>query len=189
MMGRPDVAGWRHRLVRFGSGQAWSPDQLALGVLSSAGALVFLLALRAASGGFDSIYWLLVPLPGILVWKNDSSVPLAYWGLMLFGWFLLTPSGSFTPWSMVAAAGLLVGHASAALSASAPPTASFPGRVVRHWTRRALVALAAAVAVGLAAGLLSGQVDGVGPVAQAAGLAGLALGVWLLRSDVPEPPD
>lgn len=186
MKGTAGVAGRRRRLVRFGSGQAWSPDQVALGVLSSAGALIFLLALRAASGGFDPIFWLLVPLPGMLVWRNDSGVPLAYWGLMLFGWFQLTPSGSFTPWSVVAATGLLLGHASAALSASAPPTAAFPGLVVRRWTRRALVGLAAAVAVGLAAGLLSGEVDGLGPLAQAAGLAGLALGVWLLRSEAPE---
>lgn len=177
------------RLLQLSTGALWSRDQLMLGLLSSTGGLLFLFALHQASGGFDSIYWLLAPLPALFVSRNDSGVPLAYWGLMLFGWVYLTSAGSFSPWAIVAAAGLILGHASAALSASAPSTAAFPGRVVRRWAGRLLIALAAAVGVAVAVGALSGEVDGLGPVAQAVGLLGVALGVWFLRSDEPARPD
>ncbi|HEU5144955.1 MAG TPA: hypothetical protein VFT81_07240 [Dermatophilaceae bacterium] len=174
------------RLVRFGSGRAWSVHQLLLAATSSAGALAFLLALDRAAGGFDPLFWLLLPVPALLLAVNASGWPTAYWAFMVFGWFYLTPSGSFSGWSPLAAAGLLLGHGSAALSASAPPMASLPGRVLRRWARQATVAMGAASAVALAASLLRGRVDGIGIVAQLVGLLGLAVGVWFLRSHPPE---
>jgi hypothetical protein len=188
-MRRLTRANGSRRLLQLNTGALWSRDQLLLGLLSSAGGLLFLIALDQAAGGFDRIFWLLAPLPALLVSRNDSGFPLAYWGLMLFGWVYLTPVASFSPWAILAAAGLILGHASAALSASAPSTAGFPGRVVRRWAGRLLIALAAAAGVAVAVGALSGEVDSLGPVAQAVGLLGVALGVWFLRSDAPARPE
>ncbi len=179
----------RHRLIRFGTGAAWSSHQIALAAAGSAGAFVYLVALDQASGGFDPVFWALGFVPAFLLRLNASGAPLAYWALMLFGWFHLTPSGSFSWWAVPAAAGVLLGHVAAALSASAPPGVSLPGRVVHQWSLRALWALLAAVGTGLVAGLFRGQVDGLGAVAQALGLGGLALGIALLRSTRPAPPD
>jgi hypothetical protein len=177
------------RLVRFGSGLAWSLHQLLLAAVSSAGAFAFLLALGRAAGGFDPLFWLLVPVPALLLAVNASGWPFAYWAFMVFEWFYVTPSGSFSGWSLLAAAGLLLGHASAALSASAPPPAPLPARMLRRWARQATVAMGAAGAVALGAGLLTGRVDRLGIAAQLFGLLGLALGVWLLRSQPPEQSD
>lgn len=176
------------RLVRFGSGRAWSVHQLLLAAVSSAGALAFLLALDRAAGGFDPLFWLLVPVPALLLAVNASGWPFAYWAFMVFGWFYLTPSGSLSGWSLLGAAGLLLGHASAALSASAPPTASLPARMLRRWAMYGAVAMGAAGAVALGAGLLTGRVGALGIAAQLVGLLGLALGVWFLRTQPPEEP-
>lgn len=178
----------KRRLLRFGTGTAWSPHQLALAAAASVGALVYLVALDRASGGFEPIFWLLVPIPAFLLRLNDSGAPLAFWAFMLFGWFHLTPEGSYSWWSVVAAAGVTLGHAAAALSAAAPPAARFPASTARRWLRGSLMAFSAAVAVGLAAGLLRGNVDGLGAAAQLLALLGLTGGIWLLRSNPPETP-
>jgi hypothetical protein len=178
----------RRWLLSFSSGQTWSADQLALGALSSLGALVHLVALHRASGGFDPVFWLLVPLPLLLIRMNDSAVPLAYWGLMVFGWFHLTPAGSFSPWSVLGAAGLVLGHTCTTISAGAPPSAVLPSGTARHWLGRSIPAWGAAVVVAAGAGLLTGRVDDLGPLAQLVGLTGVVVGVWFLRSNPPENP-
>ncbi len=179
----------RQRLVRFGTGSAWSVHQLALTVMISAGAFLYLVSLDQASGGFDPVFWVLGLVPAFFLHLNASGAPLAYWALMLFGWFHLTPAGSFSWWSVPAALGLLLGHAGATLSASAPPGATFPPRVLRRWGLNAAWAMAAAVVLALAAGLLRGRVDGLAAAAQALGLVGLVLGIAFLRSTEPEPPE
>ena len=173
----------RRRMLRFRSGNTWSPHQLALAAVSSLGAVLYLAALHAAAGGFDSIYWLLALGPALLVGVNSSGAPAAYWALMLFGWFYLTPSGSFSLWSVPAAVGALLGHVTSALSAAAPPEAAFPGSVIRRWLWRTLLAAGAAVTVGGAAALLRGRVDGWGAGAQVVALLGLAAGITMLRND------
>lgn len=180
------VAQRRGRLLRFGTGAAWSGHQLGLAAVGSAGAIAYLVALDRASGGFDPIFWVLAVTPAFLTKLNGSGVPLAFWTLMLFGWVHLTPAGSYSWWALLGAGGVALGHASAALSAAAPPSASFPAHTLRRWLRLLLVALAAAVGVGLLAGLLRGRVDGLGAVAQLLGLVALSVGVWLLRSSPPE---
>jgi hypothetical protein len=61
--------------------------------------------------------------------------------------------------------------------------------MLRRWAMQGAVALGAAGAVALGAGLLTGRVGGLGIAAQLVGLLGLALGVWLLRTQPPEEPD
>lgn len=178
----------RRWLLRFPTGQTWSGDHLVLGALSSLGALVYLVSLHRASGGFDTLFWLLVPVPVLSIRMNDSAFPLAYWGVMVFGWFHLTPAGAFSAWSVLGAAGLVLGHTCTTISAGAPPSAVLPPGTARHWLGRSVPAWGAAVAVAAGAGLLTGRVDDLGPVAQLVGLTGLVLGVWFLRSNPPESP-
>ena len=173
------------RTVSFGRGRRWSLPQLGLALLGVASAAVFLQALWHASGGFDPIWWSLVLVPLVTIAYAGSGVPLAYWGLMLVGWFLLTPSGSFSAWSVPAALSLLVGHATAALSATTPPAGDFSTRTLRRWLRWVLVAALAAPAVALLADSLRGGGLEAGPAAYVIGLGGLSIGIFLLRSEPP----
>ncbi len=174
---------WRR--VSFGRGPQWSLPQLGLAVLGVASAAVFLQSLWQASGGFDPIWWSLVLVPLVTITYTGSAVPLAYWGLMLVGWFVLTPSGSFSVWSVPAALALLVGHAAAALSATTPPAGEFSARTLRRWLRWVLVATLAAPAVALLADTLQGSGLEAGPAAYVIGLGGLSIGIFLLRSEPP----
>ena len=173
------------RTVSFGRGRQWSLPQLGLAMLGMASAAVFLQSLWQASAGFDPVWWSLVLVPLVTVSYTGSGVPLAYWGLMLVGWFVLTPSGSFSPWSVPAALALLVGHSAAALSATTPPTGDFSTRTLRRWLRWVLVAALAAPAVALLANTLRGGGLEAGPAAYVIGLGGLSIGIFLLRSEPP----
>ncbi|WP_353510984.1 hypothetical protein [Intrasporangium sp.] len=173
------------RTVSFGRGRQWSLPQLGLALLGTASAAVFLQSLWQASGGFDPVWWSLVLVPLVTLSYTGSGVPLAYWGLMLVGWFVLTPSGSFSLWSVPAALALLVGHSAAALAATTPPTGDFSTRTLRRWLRLVLVAALAAPAVALLANTLRGGGLEAGPAAYVIGLGGLSIGIFLLRSEPP----
>lgn len=177
-----------YRTLRLGAGPEWSTGQLALGAASTAGALLFLAALYGASGGFDLVWWLLAIVPVLTFSMAGSGMALGYWALMLYGWFLLTDSGSFTWWSLPAAAGLLVSHAATSLSASMPPAGQLARAAVRRWGRSIAIAFGAATVVCCAAAALHGRSLGVGPTAYVIGLVGLAAGVWLVRTNPPSEP-
>ncbi|GAA6527192.1 hypothetical protein [Intrasporangium sp. DVR] len=175
--------GWR--TIRFGRGPRWSLPQLGLALVAATSAGLFLGCLSAAAGGFDPVWWSLVIVPLVTLGYSGSGVPLAYWGLMLIGWFVLTPDGSLTPWSVPAALALVVGHSAAALSATTPPAGGFSTRVVRTWVGRVVLAALAAPAVALLAGAVRGGGPGAGPAAYVIGLGGLAIGIFLLRTEPP----
>ena len=149
--GRDAPASRVWRTISFGRGRQWSLPQLGLAVVGVASAAIFLQSLWQASGGFDPIWWSLVLVPLVTISYAGSGVPLAYWGLMLVGWFILTPAGSFSAWSVPAALALLVGHSAAALSATTPPAGGFSTRTLRRWLRWVLFAALAAPAVALLA--------------------------------------
>lgn len=189
--GRP--AGSRTRLrvrrtVHFGAGPEWSLSQIGAAAAAMGGVAVYLASLSLAAGGFDAVWWALVLLPLLTMTWAGSAAPLAYWALLLFGWFVLTPSGSFSWWSLPAAAGCAVGHAAAALSASAPPAGSFTTRTARRWVRHTAIASAAAVPVAVLAGLLAGRSLGLVPAAYVIGLGGVAVGLWFVRTSPPTDP-
>jgi hypothetical protein len=173
------------RTVSFGRGREWSLPQLGLGLVGMLSAAAFLQSLWMAAGGFDPLWWLLAAVPVVTVAYAGSGVSLAFWGLMLFGWFVLTPSGSLSLWSVPAALALLVGHTAAALSATTPPAGGFSGRVVRRWVGPVLLAGLSAPLVAVLAGALQGDGLEASPAAYVIGLGGLALGVFLLRSEPP----
>jgi len=152
------------------------------------GVTVYLASLWLAAGGFDPVWWGLVLVPLLTIAWAGSAAPLVYWGLLLFGWFILTPAGSFSWWSLPAAAGCIVGHAAAALSASSPPAGSVSAHTARRWGRHTAVAFAAAVPVAVLAGLLAGQSLGPVPAAYVIGLGGVAAGLWLVRTSPPIEP-
>jgi len=170
-------------------GPEWSTSQLGLAVAHVLGALVYLVCLSRASGGFAGLYWVLAAVPLFTLSWSGSALPLAYWGLLLFGWFTLTPEGSFSWWSLPAAAGVAVGHAAAALGASVPPATQLAGRELLRWARMTGLAAAAALPVGALAGLLVDHRAFAGSAALVIGLAGLAAGVLLLRTEPPAERD
>jgi hypothetical protein len=175
------------RTVHFGAGREWSLSQLGATGAAVAGVVVFLASLFLAVGGFDGLWWSLATLPVLTMAWAGSAAPVAYWTLLLYGWFTLTPAGSFSWWSLPAAAGLVVGHAAAALSASSPPAGSFTARTARRWVRHTALAFAAAVPVAVLAGLLAGRSLEVVQAAYVVGLGGVALGLWLVRTNPPAP--
>lgn len=174
-----------HRTLRFGAGPEWSSAQLALGATSSAGAALFLLALHQAAGGFDPVFWALAAVPMLTLSVAGSGASLAYWALMLYGWFLLTDEAGFSWWSLPAAAGLIVSHTATALSASVPPAGMVAGASLHRWGRGVAVAVGAAAVVAVAAAALVGRSLDPGPAAYVIGLIGLSAGVWLVRSNPP----
>ena len=175
------------RTVHFGAGPEWSLSQLGATGAAVGGVLVYLASLSLAVGGFDSLWWALAALPLVTMAWAGSAAPLLYWSLLLYGWFTLTSAGSFTWWSLPAAAGLAVGHAATALSASSPPAGSFTSRTARRWARHTGVAVLAAVPVAALAGLLAGHELGVVQAAYVVGLGGVALGLWVVRTNPPAP--
>ena len=177
------------RTIHFGGGPEWSLSQLGATGAAVSGVTVYLASLYLAVGGFDVAWWLLALLPLVTMGWTGSATPLLYWALLLYGWFTLAPSGSFSWWSLPAAAGAVVGHAAAALSASSPPAGSFTARTARRWARHTALAFAAAVPVAVLAGLLAGRSLGVVPAAYVIGLGGVAVGLWALRTSPPTPSE
>ncbi|MFM6851220.1 MAG: hypothetical protein ACKOVB_19190 [Terrabacter sp.] len=177
------------RTVHFGAGPEWSLSQLGATTAAMGAVLVYLASLSLAAGGFDPVWWSLVLLPLLTMLWAGSAAPLLYWGLLLFGWFTLTPAGSFSWWSLPAAAGCVVGHATTALSASSPPAGSFTARTARRWLRHTVVAFLAAAPVALLAALLTGLLTGrllpLSAAAYVVGLLGVSVAVWLMRTDPP----
>ena len=173
------------RTIRFGAGPEWSLSQLGATGAAMGGVAVYLASLSLAVGGFDSLWWALVLLPLVTMAWAGSAAPAVYWTLLLYGWFTLTPAGSFSWWSLPAAAGCVVGHAATALSASSPPAGSFTAATSRRWVRHTALAFAAAVPVAILAGLLAGRSPGLGPAAYVIGLGGVAAGLWFVRTSPP----
>ncbi len=173
------------RTVRFGAGPEWSLSQLGATGAAMGGVAVYLASLSFAVGGFDALWWALVLLPLVTMAWAGSAAPVVYWTLLLYGWFTLTSAGSFSWWSLPAAAGCVVGHAAAALSASSPPAGSFTAATTRRWVRHTALAFAAAVPVAILAGLLAGRSPGLVPAAYVIGLGGVAAGLWFVRTSPP----
>jgi hypothetical protein len=107
------------------------------------------------------------------------------WGLLVTMWFYLSPTGAFSWWSLLGAAGVALGHASAALSATTPPEGQIAREALLRWGRHTGTAYAAAIPVALLVGAVRDRDLAIGPVALVIGLLGLALGLWLVRSNPP----
>lgn len=180
--------GGTQRFVRFGNGPDWSVHHLLLAAASTLGVVVYLIALTGATGESAGGWWLLVAVP-LLTWSlPNSAAALVLWSVLVIVWVNLTPAGSFSWWSLLAAAGVLLSHAATALAASAPPWATVGRATARRWLRMVAVAmLVTGVVAGLGA-LLLGRTGGLSWAAYVIGLAGLGAGIWALRTNAPEPP-
>lgn len=173
------------RTLHFGAGPEWSFSQLGAAAAAMGGVLLFLASLYLAAGGFAGPWWALVLLPLVTMSWAGSAAPLVYWALLLYGWFTLTPAGSFSWWSLPAAAGCIVAHAATSAAATSPPAGSFTARAVSRWGRHTAVAFAAAVPVAALTGLLTTRSLGPAPAAYVLGLGGVAAGLWLVRTSPP----
>jgi hypothetical protein len=156
-----------------------------VGGIATAAVLVYLGALHLAVGGFDGVWWLLALVPAVMMPWSGSVGPLGLWAVLLIGWFVLTPEGTYSWWALPGAVGVIAAHAAHALSAASPPAGSFTPATVRRWVRQCLVALCAAVAVAVAVGVLSGHNLTVGAVGLVVGLAGVAAGLLWVRTSPP----
>lgn len=179
----------RRRTLRFGAGPEWSFAQLGVTAVATAGVVVYLGALHLAVGGFDGVWWLLALAPLVLMPWPGSAAPLALWAVLLIGWFVLTPEGTFSWWALPAAAGAVAAHAAHALSATSPPAGSFTTATVRRWVRHCLVALSASGAVVVAVAALSSRELTVGALGLVVGLAGMAAGLAWVRTSPPSSAD
>lgn len=179
----------RRRTLRFGAGPEWSFAQLGATAVATGGVLVYLGALHLAVGGFDGVWWLLALAPVVMMPWSGSAGPLVLWAVLLIGWFVLTPEGTYSWWSLIAAAGAAASHAAHALSAASPPAGSFTRATVRRWVRHGLVAVGAAVAVLVAVATLSSRDLTVGAVGLVIGLVGVAAGLLWLRTSPPASVD
>jgi hypothetical protein len=152
------------------------------------GVLLYLVALRFAAGSLDPIWWVLVVVP-LLMWPvSGSSAPLILWVVLLIAWVNGTHAGSLSWWSLMAATGAAISHGATALSDSGPPTWTVPASLVRHWLRWLALGVGAAALVAALATLLTGRTEHLSPAAYGLGLAGLALGIWALRTNPPQTP-
>jgi hypothetical protein len=152
------------------------------------GVLLYLGALRMATGSLDPIWWMLVIVP-LLTWPvSGSSGPLILWVVLLIAWVNGTHAGGLSWWSLLAATGAALSHGATALSDSGPPTWTVPASLIRHWLRWLVLAVAAAALVAALATLLTGRTGTLSPAAYGLGLAGLALAIWALRTNPPQTP-
>jgi len=175
--------------LHFGNGPEWSSSQLGLTGAHVLAVLVFLFAMQGATGGFDSVWWMLALVPVVTMSWAGSAAPLMLWGLLIAAWFFLSPTGAFSWWSLLGATGVILAHAATALSSTVPPAAHLARHTLVRWARHTTTAGAAAFPVALLVGAVHGRELGLGPVAFVIGLAGLAVGVWLARSNPPVRPD
>jgi hypothetical protein len=179
----------RRRTLRFGGGPEWSFAQVGAAATATASVIAYLGALHLAVGGFDGVWWLLVLAPVVLMRWSGSVGPLVLWGVLLIGWFVLTPEGAYSWWALPAAAAVVAAHAAHALSASSPPAGSFTRATLRRWLRHCLVALGVACVVMGAVAALSGHGLGVGGVGLVVGLAGVVAGLLWVRTSPPSSAD
>jgi len=157
--------------------------------VATAGVVVYLGALHLAVGGFDGVWWLLALVPVVVMPWPGTAAPLALWAVLLTGWFVLTPEGTYSWWAVPAAAGAVAAHAAHALSATAPRAGSFTRATVLRWVRHCLVALSAAGAVVLAVAALSSRDLTVGALGLVVGLLGVAAGLVWVRTSPPSSAD
>ncbi|WP_347351274.1 hypothetical protein [Intrasporangium sp.] len=177
------------RFIRFGTGPEWSVAHALLGGVATLGVVGYLAALDQAAGGLEAIWWLLAAVP-LLTWSlSNSAAALLLWTLLLVVWVNLTPEGSFSWWSVLAAAGVAVSHAATAAADARPPVAPLGRSTARRWVRLVVIAVAAATVAAVLVALLLGRTGGLSAAAYVVGLAGLATGVWALRTNPPEEPD
>ncbi|GAB3072623.1 hypothetical protein GCM10027053_42250 [Intrasporangium mesophilum] len=169
----------------FGAGPEWSLRQLALTGAQILAVVLFLVAMGQATGGFDGIIWALATVPLLTMSWAGSAVPLVLWGLLVTIWFYLSPTGAFSWWSLLGATGVALGHAASALSATTPPEGQIAREALLRWARHTGIAYAAAIPVALLVGAVRDRDLAIGPVAFVIGLLGLALGLWLVRSNPP----
>jgi hypothetical protein len=122
-------------------------------LLAATAGFVWLVAAAGGSPGLLSVVALAVAAAAAAT-APDSHAPMVLVLGLGWLWWGEVPDSWSTP-SLVAAGLLLVVHGTATLGCYGPPALRLPGPLLRAWTGRGLVMLAATALVWLAAGLLT----------------------------------
>jgi hypothetical protein len=150
------------------------------------------LAVGASFGAGGTVPWivptLLVAAAMVAAARPDTHVGLGV--LLAFGWYWLANVGAdASPWTVVAAAGLLVFHLGTSAAALGPAEVELPPSLLVAWARRCVPILGGTVALWLlTAGLTSFDASS-NVVLTAAALVVVAVGGWVaLSRSKPESP-
>jgi hypothetical protein len=131
-----------------------SGQQRLLRLAVVAGALVVLVAIPSAGGGFHPLLSLFAVVVAVLAAMMPEShagtVLLVTLGLL---WVVLVPQ-HLGAWLLVAAGGMGLAHVCATLAAYGPAGHRLDALLLRTWARRAWLAVVATLAVWLLTGLL-----------------------------------
>lgn len=146
-------------------------------VTFAAGAL-FVAALAAAAG--PNVWVVLVMLAAVALasWQPHTLLPMLAMVYLLANWIAWVPTASsltLSPWTLLAALGLLVFHTGAAGCAGVPAQAPLPQAWWRLNGRRVAVVSAATAALWLLAGVVSGTDLGGGVVPALVAIGTLAV--------------
>jgi hypothetical protein len=149
-------------------------------------------AVGASFGAGGRVPWivptLLVAAARVAAARPDTHAGLGV--LLAFGWYwLVNVDADASPWTVVAAAGLLVFHLATTAAALGPAEVELPPSVLVAWARRCVPILGGTVALWLlTAGLTSFDASS-NVVLTAAALVAIAAGGWVaLSRSKPESP-
>lgn len=155
------------------------------------GAIVagMVLALVASFGAGGLPPWIVPTLLGlgavVTALRPDTHVGLA--AMFVFGWYWLAHvDADASPWTVLAAAGLMLFHLATSAAALGPAELDLPGQLLIGWARRSMPILGGTAGLWLLTALLS-QVDAASNIIlTAAAIAVVAAGGWLaLTRSVP----
>jgi hypothetical protein len=174
--------------LRSTSGQRWALALLAVGAVGAASLISAFVAddVTDASVAFRvAPIVVAVGLALVAVGLPDSHTALVVLAVLVLQWWVMTDDPT-SAWAIPTALCLVGFHELVALLATTPPSAVLAGAVLRRWAGRALVPVAATVAVWGLAVALDGRGAGVAVVL--VGLAALAAAGLLIGPDPRDRP-
>lgn len=150
-------------------------------------------AVVASLGAGGGVIWIVPTLfvVGAIVAAVRPDTHVAFGLLVAFGWFWLAHVDRATsPWTLLAAAGVLVFHVAVAAAALGPDELELPATLLREWARRAAPVFAGTVVLWLLTVGLRHLDAGANMLLTALALGVLAVAGWLAlaRSRPSSPP-
>jgi len=159
---------------------ALSRSHLVARLVTCAAGALFVVALVAAAGPNVWVVLVMGVAVALASWQPHTLLPMFVMVYLLANWVVWVPTASsltLSPWTLLAALGLLVFHTGAACCATVPAQAPLPPAWWRLNGGRVAVVGAATTALWLLAGVLSGAELGGGIVPALVAVGCLAVAV------------